>query len=158
MDPQKQMGEFRFTARSATWNEFITFILDDIFGKEISDFVRAYQSKIKTVGERETTFDFALEDWEWRLFETADAVKAYLRNEGSFMPQYRFYSLGQVAQAMMEIFWSVIKLVHPELWRPDNIGVRLNESGEKVVVGFSNSNEGISFGPFKFVGPSGPQQ
>ena len=156
MDQEKLTGP-GLTARSATWHEFITFLTDDIFGKEICDSIRAHRPNLKPPGENEQVFDLQLEDWEWRLFETADAIREYLKDRGPFMPQARSAYLGRAANAILDIFWSEVKLRHPELWRPDSIGIRVDESGGKVLVGFRNSNEGMSLGPFKIMGPHGSE-
>ena len=75
MDQEKEK-DFGLTARSATWHEFITFLADDIFGKEICDFIRNHRPKLDPPREHEVGLAVLLEDWEWRLWETADASKA----------------------------------------------------------------------------------
>ena len=156
MDQEKQMG-FGLTARSTNWNEFITFLSDDFFGKEICDFIRKHRSNLKPPGENEKVFNIFLEDWEWRLFEVSDAVRDYLKEGGPFLPQTQFSSFARAGNAINDLFWSEVKLRHPELWRADNIGIRMDESGSKVLVGFRNSAEGMSLGPFKITGPFGAE-
>jgi hypothetical protein len=156
MDQEKQMG-FGLAGRSTNWNEFITFLTEDIFGSEICDLIRSHQPNLRAPGMDESLLAVQLEDWEWRLFDISDAVKNYLKDQGPFLPQAQVSSSARAASALNDLFWSEIKLRRPELWRADNIGIRVDESGSKVLVGFRNSGEGMSLGPFKFPGPYGSE-
>jgi len=159
MDQEKQIGELSLTARSTNWNEFITFLTDDIFDAEICDFIRNHRYSLKAPTENEAVLDVQIEDWEWRLFDTYKAVLDYLKDKGPYLPQNQEKGFSRTARALCDLFWSVIKLKRPVLWRSDNLGIRIDESGRRVLVGFNdNSMEGMSFGPFKIMGPFGPQE
>jgi hypothetical protein len=156
MDQEKQ-SEVGQSMRATNWHEFITFLTENIFGGEICDFVRSHRTNLKPPKPDEVPFNIILEDWEWRLFETYDAITDYLREQGPFIPQARMRSLARAGSAINDLFWSEVKLRHPELWRTDNVGIRMEESGMKVLVGFRNSNEMTSLGPFKIMGPFGSE-
>lgn len=161
MDQEKQETVSPLTARSAAWHEFITFLTEDLFDKELRQFIREHMPKFKSlypVGPNQTTFNFRIEDWEWRLFEISDAIAAYLEDQGHFLTRAKYSSLAGLGRSLHDFFWAEIKLRRPELWKPGYIDIRTDELGTRVLVGFEKPIRAFSIGPITLPNPFGPQE
>jgi hypothetical protein len=106
------------------WNQTFVFIITEIFGEDLlKDYLK--DVKLAPIDKVETLIDnVSLEDYEKNLYKYIDAIFSYLVKNRRRLPSGELDAKGRAADGLSSIWWSLIKLNHPDLQDYDFIGIR----------------------------------
>jgi hypothetical protein len=98
------------------WNQVLIFLVGEFFGKNILEVLISSKFKGGDVAPNETCLKgVSLAPFERRIYDYVDGSYHYLRDNGYLLPKGELEERQSLSLALKEIFWSVIRLNHPEI-------------------------------------------
>jgi len=107
--------DLELSEKDKLWNQVLIFLGGEFFGKDILEVLISSKFKGGDIAPNETAIQVSLSSFEKRLYDYVDGSYHYLRDNGYLLPKGELEEKQRLAIALKEIFWSVIRLNHPEI-------------------------------------------
>lgn len=134
--------------KDETWTNVLNFLCSELFGDDVFWAYQNHSFVGRPAGDDEPVFEVALSTFEKRFYDLVDATGLYLREHNYRLPRGEGEEKLNIAKALKEIFWAMIKLNHPEFFKPPSgIGIR---TGYQIVALPRQEGPSIEMIPFPF--------
>lgn len=108
--------DVELSEKDKLWDQVLVFLIGEFFGKEILEALTSHKFKGGDIAPNETRLQgVSLAPFEKRIYDYVDGSYHYLRDNGYLLPKGELEEKQRLSIALKEIFWSVIRLNHPEI-------------------------------------------
>lgn len=113
---QTEEKDLELSEKDKLWNQVLIFLMVEFFGKEVLEVLASSKFKGGNIAANEHPLQgSSLFPFERRIYDYIDGTYHYLSDNGYLLPTGELEEKQRLLVALRDIFWSIIRLNHPDI-------------------------------------------